>query len=136
MLIHWVVEVEVLEINHYVLVAWDWYETVPMNFGSREVGCWGGDWSIIGKLISYHCKLHSVHLFLLGMNATDDRAICDLGALEYFEPVDEEQVLVPCFTLVLGKVIQYHCICPYSILVFRVPSLGSGILGTLTFWGR
>ena len=78
---HWVVEVEFIDINHWVLGARGRYDGVSMNFGICEVRCWGGDWSIRDKFISSHCEFHSVNLFLLGQNVADDMAICDLVAL-------------------------------------------------------
>ena len=59
-----------------------------VNFGSCEDGCRGGDRSVKFKLLSSHRELHSVHLFLLGTNDTDNMDICDLGALGDFVPVE------------------------------------------------
>ena len=67
-----------------------------MKFGSREVGCWGGDRYIKFKFVSSHCESHYVCLFLVGLNVADNAAICDLGALGDFMNVNEKQVLVPC----------------------------------------
>ena len=66
-----------------------------MKFGSHEAGCWGGDLSAKGKFVFSHCELHSVCIFLMGLNVADDTAICDLGTLGDFVPVDEKQLLVP-----------------------------------------
>ena len=43
----------------------------------------GGEWPVKGKLVSSHCELHSVHLFIMGKNVTYDMAICDLGGTSY-----------------------------------------------------
>ena len=60
-----------------------------MNVGSLEVECWGGDYSVKGKFVPSNCMLHYMRLFLLGMNASEDTDISDLGALGDFVPVDE-----------------------------------------------
>ena len=79
-----------LDVNHEVLGSWGRYDAVPMKFGSHEVGCWGGDLSAKGKFVLSHCELHSVRLFIIGLNVADDTAICDLGALGYFVLVYEK----------------------------------------------
>ena len=61
-----------------------------MNFGSREVGCWGRYWSVKGKFVSSQCESHHVYLFITGTNVSEDTDICDLGALRKFLPVDEK----------------------------------------------
>ena len=96
MLHNCIVEVKVIDINHKVLGAWSQDHAVPMQFGGGEVGCWGGDWSVKCEFFSSHCESHYVRLFLLGPNVADDAAICKLGVLGDFVPVDEKQVLFPC----------------------------------------
>ena len=61
-----------------------------MKFGSHEVRCWGGYWSVKCKFVSSHCELHSVRLLLLGINVAVNTAICELVALGDFVPVDEK----------------------------------------------
>ena len=61
-----------------------------MNFGSHEVRCWGGNWSIKCKFFSSHCESHSVQIFFIGPNVAEDKKICDLSALVDFLPVDEK----------------------------------------------
>ena len=51
-------------------------------------------WSVKGGIFSSHCDSHSVHILLLGEYVTDYVTVFDLGALEYFIPVDEKQLLV------------------------------------------
>ena len=64
-----------------------------MEFGSSEVGCWGGDWPIKCKFVSSQCESHYMHIFLLGPNVADNTTICDLGALGDFMPVDEKIIV-------------------------------------------
>ena len=61
-----------------------------MNFEGYEVGFWVVYWSVKCKFLSSHCYSHYVRLLLLGPNVVDDAAICDLGALGEFLPVDEK----------------------------------------------
>ena len=107
-----------------------------MKFGSHEVGCWGGDLSAKGKFVFSHCELHSVCIFLMGLNVADDTAICDLGTLGDFVPVDEKQLLVPWIYPSPWKRRPISLDMPFLHFNFRAPSLGSGILGPFLFWGR
>ena len=61
-----------------------------MQFGGGDIGCWGVYWSVKYEFISSHRESYSVHLFLQGPNVADDAAICDLGVLGDFVPVDEK----------------------------------------------
>ena len=96
MLRHQVIDVKVFDVNHKLIGDWGFYDNVPMEFGSREVGCWGVEWSIKFNFVSSHRELHYVHIFLLGADVADNTAKWDLGALRNFVPVDEKQVLVSC----------------------------------------
>ena len=90
MLHHFVVEVNFLDVEHKVLGSWGRDHNVPMQFGGGEIGCWGGDRSVKCEFVSSHCESHSVRIFILGLNVADDAAICDLGVLGDFVPVDEK----------------------------------------------
>ena len=94
-----------------------------MKFGSHEVGCWVEYWSIKGKFISYHCESHYVHLFLLGPNVSENTAICDLGALGDFVPVDGKKLLVPVVSPMPWK---------RRLISLDKPLLHSSLLGPFT----
>ena len=87
MIRHCVVEVKVIDVNHEVRRSWGLYDAGPMQFLGFDIGCWYGYWSVKGKSISSHSESNSVRLFILGPNAADDAAICELGVLGHFVPV-------------------------------------------------
>ena len=90
MLRHRFAELKFLGVKQEVLGAWGQYDAVPMKFGSREVGCWGEYWSVKCMFVSSHCESHYMCFFLLGKNVAYDKAICYLGALGGFVPMDEK----------------------------------------------
>ena len=99
MLCRCIVELKVLDVEHKVLGTGGQHHAVPIKFGDCEVRCWGGDWSIKCECVSSHCELHYVNIFLLGLNVTYDAAICDLGVLGDFVPVDEKIIVIYLYVL-------------------------------------